>query len=238
MGLKAKVESANNFPTASGIASSAAAFSALAMAASTAAGLTLSKRELSRLARLGSGSACRSIFDGFVYWKGGKDDRTSYAYQLAPVTHWDLWDIVAVVAKESKKASSTQGHSVATSSPYFRQRQRGLPLRIKQMKEAMLKKDFPKFGRLLEEEAVDLHVMAMTSRPPIFYWNSGTMEVMKKIREWREEGKEAYFTMDAGANVHVICRAKDEAEINQRLGRIAGIESTIVNKPGRGTWLI
>ena len=236
--VKARVKSENNFPTAAGIASSASAFSALALAASWAAGLRLSNREISIVARLGSGSACRSVVDGFGYWKRGKDNRTSYAVPLALVDYWQLRDIVAVVSKESKKASSTEGHEAATTSPYFKTRLTMLPKRIKLMKGAFLARDFSTFGQLLEEEAVDLHVMAMTSKPPIFYWNEGTVQVMKSLRKWREEGLEAYYTMDAGANVHIMCLAKDEKEINKRLKKLSGVEFTIVNRPARGTRLV
>lgn len=234
----ARVESKNNFPTAAGIASSAAAFSALALAGSRAAGLKLSQKQLSILARRGSGSACRSVVDGFAYWKKGTSHRTSYAYQLAPASQWDLADIVAVVSDTSKKASSYEGHGAATSSPYYRQRQRNLPERIEEMEKALIGKNFRKFGELLEEEAVDLHVMAMTSRPPIFYWNEGTIQVMNKLREWREQGLSGYFTMDAGANVHVICREADVKDLDKKLKALSLVKFTIVNRPAEGTKVI
>jgi len=236
--MRARVKSENNFPTAAGIASSASAFSALALAASYAAGLKLSNKEISIIARLGSGSACRSVVDGFGYWKRGKDNRTSYAVSLAPIEYWQLRDIVAVVSKESKKASSTEGHEATTTSPYFKTRLAILPKRIRLIKKAFLVRDFSTFGQLLEEEAVDLHVMAMTSKPPIFYWNKGTVEVMRSLRAWREEGLEAYYTIDAGANVHVICLTKDEMEVNKRLKKLPSVEFTIVNRPARGTRLV
>lgn len=235
---KAVVESKTNFPIAVGIASSAAAFSALAMAATNAAGLTLSKKELSILARRGSGSACRSIFDGFAYWKKGNSDRTSYAHQLAPEDYWNLVDIVAVVGQEEKKVSSFEGHGGATSSPYFRKRQRMLPFRISEMEKAILTRNFEKLGELTEEEAVDMHVIAMTSQSPIFYWNEGTMQVMNKLMAWRKEGLLGYFTMDAGPSVHVICQEKDAEEMKKRLDKLPLVEYTIVNRVAEGTKVI
>ncbi len=115
--LCASVESRNNFPTGAGIASSASAFAALSLAASAAAGLQLNERECSRLARTGSGSACRSVPGGFVEWQAGTDDESSYAYSLAPAEHWDLVDCVAVASQTHKPTGSTQGHALADSSP-------------------------------------------------------------------------------------------------------------------------
>jgi len=232
-----KVVSKNNFPSDSGIASSASAFSALALAGSTASGLKLSEKELSILARTGSGSASRSIINGFAWWKKGKSSSSSFASQIAPATFWDLRDIVVVVEKMKKK-SSTEGHGVAPTSPFFKTRQKNLPKRIESVIGAIKKKNLPKLGELFEEEAVELHVMAMTSNPSIFYWNKGTVEVINKVREWRENGLASFFTMDAGANVHVICRAKDVQRLNTRLKKLPEVLFTIVNGPSKGSRLV
>lgn len=235
--LKSRVVSKNNFPSDAGIASSASAFSALALAGSTAAGLKLSRKDLSILARLGSGSACRSVVDGFSEWRRGRDNQSSYATQLAPLDHWNLRDVVVIVDKGKKKASSTEGHSVALTSPHYKKRQIELKRRVKGIRKTLLSRNFKKFGELLEEEAVCLHVMAMTSKPPIFYWNKGTMELIHKLLKWRQEGLLAYFTMDAGPNVHVICQAKNVARINRKLKTLSEVVFTIVNKPTEGTRL-
>lgn len=234
----AKVESKNNFPTGAGIASSASGFSALALAASWAYGLKLSPREVSKLARLGSGSACRSIPDGFTYWKKGTNHDSSYAVQFAPVGYWEIRDIVTVVATEAKKSSSTEGHALANTSPYFGVRLKKLPNRLSLMRKAIREKNWVVFGETLEEEAVDLHVMAMTSRPPVFYWNEGTIAVMQSLRSWRDEGLMGYFTMDAGANVHVMSLERDAAEIERRLKQIPEVKFTIMNKPAAGARLL
>lgn len=235
---KAKVYTQNNFPSDAGIASSASGFSALALAASTAAGLKLNKNRLSALARLGSGSACRSIPDGFSEWRKGKSDESSYAREIFPVNYWDLCDIVAVVSSERKKKSSGEGHEAALTSPYFKERQKQLPKRITDFKMALQKKDFELLGKLIEEEAIDLHLIAMSSKPPIFYLNNHTFEVIESLRAWREKGLQAYFTMDAGPNVHVICREKDVVKVNSKLKKIPGVNFTIVNYAALGTRLI
>ncbi len=232
---RAMVESENNFPEAAGIASSASAFSALAMAGSRAAGLQLPTGELTRLARRGSGSACRSVVDGFGYWRKGNSDETSFAVQMADEKYWDLVDIVTVVAEERKKASSTEGHAAAESSPYFKTRLANLPHRITEMKKAFKEKEFGRFGELVEEEAVDLHMMAMTSRPPIWYWNAGTVQVINNLREWRSDGLLGFATMDAGASVHVICEKKDVEKLNRKLQELPSVKFTIINVAGKGT---
>jgi len=234
---RAKVSSINNFPSDAGVASSASAFSALALAASSSAGLKLSKKNLSILARLGSGSASRSVIDGFSEWKKGTTTDSSYAIQIAKPNFWDLRDIVTLVSSEKKKNSSTEGHSVATTSPYFEKRQKELEKRIKMLKKAFLTKDIDNFGKLLEEEAMDLHVIAMTSKPPIFYLNQTTFAVMQMLRELREKGIKGYYTMDAGPNVHVICRRKDVDILNRALKKVPGVKSTIINKAGLGSRL-
>ena len=231
---KAKVSSINNFPSDAGIASSASAFSALALSASLAAGLELSNKKLSILARLGSGSACRSVVDGFAEWKKGKTSESSYAIQIAKPSFWDLRDIVVVTSSSKKEKSSTEGHSLASTSPYFTKRQQLISKRLSGLKKALLSKNIDEFGKLLEKEALDLHVIAMTSEPPIFYLNSSTFDVIEVLRGLREKGIKGFFTMDAGPNVHIICRQKDVDEINRTVKRINGVKSTIVNKPGNG----
>lgn len=233
-----KVVSKNSFPSDAGIASSASGFSALALAASSATGLKLSPKELSILSRLGSGSASRSAVDGFVLWKKGTISGNSYAVQIVPPEHWNIRDVVAVTESEKKKKSSTEGHAIALTSPFYKRRQKILKKRVSEIKKSLLMKNFKKFGELLEEEAIELHMVAMTSKPPIFYWNTGTIEVMKKVREIREKGTLAYFTMDAGPNVHVICLEKDAGKINRTLKRIPEVQFTITNKPSIGTRLI
>lgn len=235
---RARVVSKNNFPADAGIASSASAFSALALAASKAAGLDISLRELSILARFGSGSACRSVVDGFAEWKKGRDNQTSFAVQLAPPEHWELGDVVVVVSKEKKKASSTEGHAAAITSPHYKTRIIELRTRIKDLRKVLLKKQFERLGQLLEEEAVSLHMVAMTSNPPIFYWNEGTMEVMRFLHQIRERGLFGFFTMDAGPNIHVICRQKDMEKINRQVKKLKNVLFTIKNRPCIGTKLV
>jgi diphosphomevalonate decarboxylase len=236
---RARVTSANNFPADAGIASSASAFAALTLAAVAAAGLELDERELSILARQsGSGSACRSIPDGFVHWRNDGTDAGSYAVSVALPDAWALADIVAVVDAGAKRVSSADNHARAASSPYFPVRLQEVPDRIAQTLLAIRDHDLGMLGAVCEADAVSMHVVAMTSVPPTFYWNPGTMAVVHALHRWRDEGLFAYFTMDAGANVHVICADADSAEVDRRLRELPEVQWTIVNRPARGAQLV
>jgi diphosphomevalonate decarboxylase len=234
---RARVTSVNSFPMATGIASSASAFAALSLAATAAAGLRLNERELSCLARLGSGSACRSVPAGFTYWHAGHSHETSYAESIAGLGHWDLRDLVAVVSTTPKAVGSADGHSLAPTSLFYAARLAVLPGRLQVVKAALLARDLVRFGETIEAEATELHVIAMTSRPPIIYWLPETLAVMQAVRDWRAEGLLAYFTLDAGANVHVICLADDAPAVEQRLTALPAVIQVIACQPGDGVRL-
>ena len=236
---KALVTTENTVPESVGIASSASGLAALTLATAKALDLQMSERELSIYARLGSGSACRSIPDGFVEWDMGVDNETSYAKQIAPHTHWDISIITVIVSDKEKKLSSTKGHEIALASPFFKTRiERNLPLRLALVRQAILEKNFTTFGRELEKEAVELHTICMTSpfedlswHSGVYYWTPDSLELILKIQEWREKGIESYFTLDAGATVHLICQRKDEKIVLDQ------IEMLIKNK-GKESWNI
>ncbi len=234
----ARVVSRNSFPVATGMASSASAFAALTLAAAAAAGLDLPEDELSRLARLGSGSACRSVPGGFVEWTAGTTHETSCARQIAPPGHWDLRDVVAVVSCAPKKVGSSRGHALATTSPFFQARLDQLRAQYAEIRQALLARDLETLGRIMEEEAISLHVIAMTSQPPIFYWLPATLAIMRAVQGWRAEGLPVYFTLDAGPNVHTICHADDADEVARRLANTGVVQEIIVSAPGPGAHLV
>jgi len=146
----AKVTTINSFPSASGIASSASGFAALTVAAVSALGLDLSEVELSILARMGSGSACRSIPDGFVEWKKGTDSDTSWAYSLHPPAYWDLRDVLVIADDRMKKISSADGQTGVKTSPYWQERVNGIAQKMIDIKAALTAKDFPALGKITE----------------------------------------------------------------------------------------
>lgn len=229
---RAVVESTNNFPMGAGIASSASAFSALALAASAAAGLDLDEPALSRLARTGSGSACRSVPDGFVEWQAGSTHEDSYAYSIAPADHWDLVDCVAVVSAVHKATGSTEGHAVADTSPLQAARVDDAPRRIKICRSAILERDFRVFADIIEQDSNMMHAVMMTGTPRLLYWQPGTLAVMHAVQKWRSEGTEAAYTIDAGANVHVICTTRFAETVEARLRAIEGVQDVLTASPG------
>ena len=235
---RARVISENSFPVGVGLASSASGFAALSLAASRAAGLELSQQELSILARFGSGSACRSIPGGFSEWTAGTSSQDSFARQIAPPEHWDLRDVIAIVSRARKWVGSTEGHARAPTSHLYQARLASVAKRLAQAKTALLEKDLATLGPLIEEDAISMHAVMMTSRPPIYYWLPGSIKLIHKVQNWRAEGLEVYFTFDAGPNAHLICQAADQAEVERRLKDVEEVLEVIVSGPGPGARVI
>jgi diphosphomevalonate decarboxylase len=233
-----RVATRNTFPTAGGLASSASGFAALTLAAAGAFGKKASQKDLSLLARRsGSGSACRSIFGGFVEWtapQAAGSDEDSYARQIADADHWDLRNVIAVVEIGPKTIPSIEGHRLATTSPYYTKRLELIPDRLDKVRKAIKERDLDALGPVLEQEAIDLHLITMSSHPPIFYWSPGTLAVLRAVRELRQEGLAAWATMDAGANVHVICDADSEDDVAERLEDLPAVGFVIRDGVGTG----
>lgn len=231
---RAQVESANNFPTGAGIASSAAAFAALAVAASHAIGLELTERQLSALARRGSGSACRSIPAGFVEWLPGSQDADSYSISLAPPAHWNLVDCIAILKETHKLTGSSEGHRLAGSSPLQQARVASSAARLAHCRQAILARDFDALAGVLELDSNLMHAVMMTSTPPLFYWEPASLEIMKAVPEWRRSGLPVCYTLDAGPNVHLLCPETSVAEVRSKLKDIPGILQVLTAAAGGG----
>jgi diphosphomevalonate decarboxylase len=234
----AEVISETNIPAGTGIASSAAAFSALALAATRSAGLNLDPIALSRLARRGSGSACRSIPSGFTEWKVGDADEASYAISLAPPEHWDLVDIIVIISETPKSIGSSEGHVLASSSPLQLARVGDAPRRLDFCRRAIMKKDFNSLAEIVEADSNLMHAVMMTSSPALLYWLGTTLSVMQAVQKARLVGLRACYTVDAGPNVHVICL---EESLNETLALVKGIEgvqNTLIARVGGPTYLL
>jgi diphosphomevalonate decarboxylase len=229
---RAKVVTQNSFPKSAGVASSASGFAALTVAAAAALDLKRSEKELTVLARLGSGSACRSIPDGFVKWED------SFAYSLYPPGYWDLRDILVIVEQTQKDVSSSAGHEGVTTSPNFAKRLEMLPQRIARLEDALKTKNFALFGEVVEEECLDMHHVMQTQTPPLFYWNDVTKTIMEAVVGWRKDGLPVYFTIDAGPNVHLICEGKDEERVVNAIKSVKSVKEIIVNKSAEGAHVI
>jgi diphosphomevalonate decarboxylase len=214
-----------------GIASSASGFAALTLAAAAAAGVELGEPALSALARLGSGSAARSVPGGFVEWRAADAHDESYAWSIAPPDHWDLRDLVAVVSRRHKAVGSTGGHGAASTSPLFQARLAGLEDDLPLVREALLARDMAVFGPAVEAEALSLHAIAMTSRPPVLYWAPETLDLLHRIHGWRADGLPVYFTLDAGPNVHLLCEGAHAPDVETNLAGVDYVEQVLHNRP-------
>lgn len=238
LNLKAKVVSKNNFPSSTGLSSSASGFAALTLAATSAIGLNLSKRDLSILARLVSGSACRSIPDGFVEWFEGENNESSYAVSLFPPDYWDVYDVVVVVSEEKKEVRTTQGQKLVFSSPFIKERLVKIPEKIRQIKKLIKEKKFTEFGELVEAEALEMHAIIMTSIPPLVYWYPETVNIMRLVRKWRKEGFPVYFTINTGHDIHLICQKENVKKLTEKLKAVVGVKNVIINQPSNGARLV
>jgi diphosphomevalonate decarboxylase len=244
----AEVITENTFPVSAGFASSASGLAALSLAGSAALNLNLSERDLTILARRGSGSASRSIPAGFVEWYAAQTSEDSYAEQIAPPEHWDIRDVAVIVSNEEKSVSSSLGHKLAQESPFWESRQPLLPKRLETVRQAIQERDFETFGRELEAEAISMHAIALTSsystnghwHSGIYYWTPDTLELLIAVQQWRQDGIPVYFTLDAGPTVHLICPAEYEAQITAAVQAVQGNRnwSTLVNAPAPGAYLL
>ncbi len=234
----AQITSDNNFPVSAGLASSAAAFAALAVAGAAAYGLDYSERKLSRLARLGSGSAARSVPDGYVEWTSSLKDDDSFAFTIFPADHWELWDCIALVEVAPKETGSTEGHLLAGTSPLQAARIADTPRRLGLCRSAIQHKDFETLAKLIELDSHMLHAVMLTSQPPLMYWESTSMTIMKAVTDWRRRGIPAAFTLDAGPNVHVICEAGHEKDVLEKLSDIPGVMQVLSSPIGVGARII
>lgn len=230
--LHAAIESHNNFPTGTGIASSASGFAALSLAASRAAGMDLSEPSLSRLARLGSGSACRSIPGGFVEWRVGSNDLDSFATSIAPAEHWDLADCIAIVSRREKTVSSITGHTLAETSLLQSLRVTDTPRRLDLCRKAIRERDFDALAEVVELDSNLMHSVMLTSTPPLLYWEPATLAIMQAVQAWRKSGFPACYTIDAGPNVHVLCTGQALREIVDCLQQIPGVLQILISHVG------
>lgn len=239
--VKAGIRSINTVATARGLASSASAFAALAMAATKAYGLDLDASTLSRLARTGSGSAARSIDGGFVRWQKGEraDGHDSFASQVFAPEHWPLRILVAQVHGGRKAVSSTMGMAQSTaSSPLFQGWIRQCEVDVEVCQQALADKDLNKLAEVVEGNALAMHGTMLASRPPLVYWQPATVAIIHAVRQMRRDGAECLFTIDAGASVVVLCSAQDARPVAQTLGQIEGIEQVLQTRVGPGARLV
>lgn len=216
--LAFSIESENNFPQGTGIASSASAFAALTFAVALEVLGPRSFKEfhgknlalLSELARQGSGSASRSVAGPFMKWEGK-------AATLFPA-RFGLRDTILIFSRDHKKVPSSEGHLSAQSSPLFSERLLRLPARLKQLEQALLAENLGTLGPLLEEEALELHEIARTGTPAITYLSPESSQFIEFLRLQKQ--RDFYFTLDAGPNVHLISERDISADLKVLLAKL------------------
>jgi diphosphomevalonate decarboxylase len=237
----ALVESVNTVPTASGLASSASGFAALAVAASHAAGLELTPTELSELARLGSGSAARSIFGGLALMSAGQapDGHDAVARPIAGANDWPVRLVIAMTSNTEKALSSTAAMTqTEKTSPYYAAWVTSVDADLKTACDAIAARDFHELGRTAERSCLRMHACALAADPGILYFNPATLAAISAVRALRTEGVPVYFTIDAGPHVKALCMAPDAERVEKKLATTPGVLRTMVAGPGPGTELL
>jgi diphosphomevalonate decarboxylase len=242
--LRAEVVSANDFPTASGLASSASAYAALAVAASRAAGLDLDARALGVLARRGSGSAARSIHGGFVRMHAGTrpDGTDAFAepVDMDGTGDWPVRMVIAVVGGGQAKEHGSRDamEHCAETSPLYAAWLDCVPGDLAAAEQAIRDRDLDALGQVAEANALAMHAAAMASRPGIVYFRPATLACMEAVRALRGRGVPAYFTMDAGPHVKALTHAPSAAEVAAALAAVPGVTDVMVSAPGPGAEVI
>ena len=238
----------NTFPDSCGIASSASGMCALTIATFAAlldansftelSAAGYDREKLAHFSRMGSGSACRSMFGGYVSWYKGQTEKDQKIVQEFSKDHLELCDLIFVLSSEKKEISSTEAHDAAWSSPLFAPRLAGLSERHNLLLDAISKRDFTRMGLLIEQDSIEMHSIIMTSKPPINYWHKNTSNFIRWVRTQRELGNfEAYTTIDAGPNVHLICKPKDKEKIIESSKSLFQCEDIIEDMVGTGPTL-
>lgn len=224
-----RIVSENNFPTAAGLASSAAGFAALVRAVANLYELPQSPRELSRIARQGSGSACRSLMGGYVAWRTGElaDGSDSLAEEVAPASHWpEMRALVLVVSAEKKDVSSTEGMqtTVHTSDLFARRVEAVVPQRMDDIEAAIRDKDFPKFAEITMRDSNTFHATCLDSWPPIFYMNDVSRAAVRLVHDINRavDRTVAAYTFDAGPNAVIYYEDKDSELVAGTVKAILG----------------
>ena len=231
------ISTANHVPMSAGLASSSSAFAALAGAFAAAYELNVDREELSRMARLGSGSASRSVYGGFSRWIAGHDDATSRAVALDENPDLDIRLLAVQVDVSPKSVPSTQGmRRVVETSPYFPVWVEQTSKACDEMEKAIERRDFTAIGEIAQQNALDMHALNLTARPGFTYFQPQTLLVLQLVDELRHNGVECYSTMDAGSNVKVLVQSGNEARVRARISEV--LPQAPITSTGAGPGLV
>lgn len=236
------IQTHNEFPAGCGIASSASGLGAITLAAlacwtNSSSFEDLEKKgftreRISKLARLGSGSASRSLWGGFVHWQRGENPESQKCEPLLDAEHWNLRDCIVILSEQEKTISSSEGHRYAHTSPLFEPRLAKIPQRLEYLKKSIENKQLAHMGALIEEEALEMHEIMASSNPPCVYMTASSFDFLTFLAKTRNETKlPMFFTMDAGPNVHVIYEEKNREKVLEILKNYQTIDVGISSGP-------
>ncbi len=234
---RARITSQCNFPIAAGLASSASAFAATTVAAASAADLSYTTEELARLAGRASGSAARSLYGGFVELANSGDSINLAA--LREVDSWPLQVVVAITETGPKPTGSTEAMEISReTSPFYASwvEQQDQDLEI--ARTAILQRDFAQLATVAEHNCLKMHSVMWASRPPMVYWNSATMRCMQTVRQLQAEGRDVFFTIDAGPQVKAVCLPEDAELVSKALAETPGVQEVMMSGLGAAARLV
>lgn len=233
----ALVETDNDFPTGAGLASSASGFAALVTAGAAALGLQLSPAEIAAAARLGSGSAPRSLFGGFVVLRNRADGGVDCEPWLAAEA-WPLRVIVAVTTLAAKDVNSRDGMTRSRdTSPYYDAWVRSHDGDLNAGMASVRQRDFTALADLAEHSCLKMHAVMMSTRPPLIYWSPATLACLQAVRELRRTGTEVFFTIDAGPQLKAVCTPAAAPAVKSALAAVPGVAMIIESGLGPGAHL-
>lgn len=234
----ARVESGNDFPTGAGLASSAAGFAALLTAAAAALGLRLAPGELAEAARIGSGSAPRSLFGGFVLLRNLADGNVACEPWL-DAGEWPLRVVIAITQEGPKEVGSRDGMSASRdTSPFYGEWLRSHAADLAAGMHCVQQRDFDGLAEVAEHNCLKMHAIMMTTRPPLLYWSPATLACLQAVRELRRAGTPVFFTIDAGPQVKAVCQPQAVAAVAAALAAVPGVSRLIESGLGAGARLV
>ncbi len=233
----ATVVSECNFPVAAGLASSASAFAALVVAANHAGGWHHDQASLGRLAGEASGSAARSLFDGFVELTAHADH-----IELASLVAANSWplDVIIAITEESEKPLSSGEAMIrcAETSPFYSSWVERQGQDLDAARAAIASRDFEQLAAVSEHNCLKMHSVMWAARPPIVYWNKATLACMQTVRELQGAAQPVFFTIDAGPQVKAVCLPDAATTVRDALAATDGVRTTMQSSIGNGARLV
>lgn len=235
--LCARVTSTGNFPIAAGLASSASSFAALVVAAAAAGGRTATVDELAGFAGRASGSAARSLYGGFVELRN-EGDGIAVSTILDGGT-WPLRIVAAITSQAPKPVGSGEAMEISRrTSPFYSRWIEEQDMDLATARDAIVVRDFGKLASVAEHNCLKMHSVMWASRPPVVYWNAATLACLERVRELQAQGVGAFFTIDAGPQVKVVCLPGDEARVVDAMSNTDGVEAVLASGIGMGAALV